>query len=201
VVPREVAKLGLAWDAGKRCDARVECGMHVRRELRALPNIISGSRIPLAAAFVAVDGSGTRLAILALAAATDFLDGWVARKANAISRWGALVDPIADRFFVLTTIATFLFEGAISTRQYFLFISRDLATAVGFLVARSVTWLRPVEFKARWSGKVVTGLQLATILAILVFPRIGPTLIALVAVASALSIGDYTLALWRARAR
>ncbi len=175
--------------------------MHARRELRALPNIISGSRVPLAAAFVFADGSRARLAIVAIAAATDFLDGWVARRVNAKSRWGALIDPIADRFFVLTAIATFLFEGAISTRQYFVFLSRDLATAVGFLVARSVTWLRPVEFKARWSGKVVTGLQLAAVLAMLVAPRVAPTLILLVGVASAVSIADYTLALWRARAR
>jgi cardiolipin synthase (CMP-forming) len=80
-------------------------------------------------------------------------------------------------------------------------IMRDLATAVGFLVSRVIPWLRAVTFQARLSGKVVTVLQMITLAALLVVPVIAPWLIALVGVASVLSIADYTLALWRARAR
>ena len=58
-----------------------------------------------------------------------------------------------------------------------------------------------MAFQARLSGKVVTVLQLITLAALLVAPAIAPWLIALVGVASVLSIADYTLALWRARAR
>ena len=43
------------------------------------------------------------------------------------------------------------------------------AVPVGFLVARMIPWLRPVEFKARVLGKVVTVLQLLTLAAVLVF--------------------------------
>ena len=111
-----------------------------------------------------------------------------------------MLDPFADRVFVLTGVATFLFTGALSTTEYFIFIMRDLATAVGFLVARSIPWLRTVEFKARVLGKVVTVLQLATLAAVLVVPDAVPLLLAGVATASVLSIADYTLALWRARA-
>ena len=50
-------------------------------------------------------------------------------------------------------------------------ISRDLMTAVGFLVARVIPWLRPVQFKARFSGKLVTVLQLVTFVALLRFPQ------------------------------
>jgi cardiolipin synthase len=67
-------------------------------------------------------------------------------------------------------------------------------------VARCIPWLRPVEFKARLLGKVVTVLQLATLAAVLVYPDAVPLLLAGVATASVLSIADYTLALWRARA-
>jgi phosphatidylglycerophosphate synthase len=64
-----------------------------------------------------------------------------------------------------------------------------------------VPWLRRVTFQARISGKVVTVLQMITLAALLLTPMLAPWLVAAVAVASVLSIADYTLALWRARAR
>src|SRR4051812_43320836 len=116
-----------------------------------LPNVISLSRIALAAAFVAMPDPRVRVALIVLAALSDFLDGWIARHSGAgATRWGALIDPIADRAFVFTAICVYLFEGRITTGQYFAFIARDLATALGFVVARAVSWLRPVQFKARW---------------------------------------------------
>src|SRR5436305_909242 len=74
-------------------------------------------------------------------------------------------------------------------------ISRDLMTALGFLVARSVSWLRPVEFRARPSGKLVTALQMIAFVALLRRPEaIGPMIWA-VGLASLYSIVDYTWAL------
>ena len=70
----------------------------------------------LRAVLVAMDGVGARVGLIGAAAATDFLDGWLARRVNAASRWGALIDPIADRFFVLTAVATMLFSGASAAR-------------------------------------------------------------------------------------
>jgi cardiolipin synthase (CMP-forming) len=175
--------------------------MTPRRGLRTIPNLISVSRLALAAGFVASNAPGTQVGIIGIAAMTDFLDGWIARRAKATSRWGALLDPIADRFFVLTVVATLLFTGSLSPVAYFVLISRDLATAIGFLVARIIPWLRTVTFKARIAGKVVTVLQLLALVANLVLPAAFPWLLALVGVASVLAIADYTLALWRARAR
>jgi len=175
--------------------------MTPRRTLGTIPNLISVSRVALAAGFVASTATELRVGIIGAAAFTDFLDGWLARKTRVTSRWGAMIDPIADRFFVLTVVATMLFTGMISTGAYFVLISRDLATAVGFLVAKTIPWLRGVTFQARMSGKVVTVLQLITLVALLVAPVLAPWLILLVGVTSVLSIADYTLALWRARAR
>lgn len=169
--------------------------------LRALPNIVSLSRVLLAAGFVVAHTANGRLALVGVAGATDFLDGWIARRARVTSRWGALIDPIADRFFALVAVSTFLFEGQLSTLGYFVMISRDLMTAVGFLVARAVSWLRPIQFKARWSGKAVTVLQLATFVALLRFPSFVTAGLWLVGIASLYSIADYTLMLWRERAR
>src|SRR5262245_28400604 len=145
--------------------------MAARARLRVIPNIISSSRLLLAAGFVAADHADTRLGLVGLAAVTDFLDGWLARRANWATRWGALIDPFADRVFALVAVSTFLFTGQLSTTGYFVMISRDLMTAVGFLVARAVPWLQPVEFKARFAGKLVTVLQLIVFVAILRAPR------------------------------
>lgn len=172
-----------------------------RSTLGTIPNLISCSRLVLAAGFVVSGTTEARVGLIGIAAATDFLDGWVARRVHATSRWGAMLDPLADRVFVLTVVATMLFAGLLGTAEYFILIMRDLATAVGFVVARIVPWLRPVEFQARVSGKVVTVLQLVTLASLLVLRPLAPWLLGAVAVASVLSIADYTLALWRARAR
>ena len=171
-----------------------------RASLRALPNILSSSRLLLAAGFVLADGNG-RLALVGVAGVTDFLDGYIARRARVTSKWGALIDPIADRVFALVAVSTFLFTGELSTVGYFVMISRDIMTAIGFLVARAVSWLKPVEFKARMSGKLVTVLQLVTFVALLRFPAAVNACLWLVGLASLYSVVDYTLALWHQRAR
>ena len=175
--------------------------MTPRRALGTLPNLLSCSRLVLAAGFVAAGATEARVGLIGAAAATDFLDGWLARRVRATSRWGALLDPVADRVFVLTVVATFLFTGRLSTSAYFVLLMRDLATAIGFLVARVIPWLRTVPFQARRLGKVVTVLQLLTLAAVLVLPEAVTLLLGGVAAASVLSIVDYTLARWRARPR
>lgn len=169
-----------------------------RAELRGLPNVLSLSRIVLAVLFVPA-GRAARIALICLAALTDFLDGWLARRTNTATRWGALVDPIADRLFVVVAIGTYLLNGQLSVNESLMLLLRDIATALGFLVARVVPSLRAVEFKARFPGKVVTVLQLVTLLALVAGVRPLMPLVALVAVASALAIADYTHAVLRAR--
>jgi cardiolipin synthase (CMP-forming) len=174
--------------------------MASRAGLRALPNIISSSRVLLAAAFVTA-GSDARLGLVGLAGLTDFLDGWIARRGQWTSRLGALIDPVADRIFVIVAVSTFLFTGALSVTGYFVLIARDIMTAIGFIVARIVPWLQAVQFKARLSGKIVTTLQLITFVALLrradwVLPCLW-----IVGIASLYSIIDYTVALWNARTR
>ncbi|MDP1859368.1 MAG: CDP-alcohol phosphatidyltransferase family protein [Gemmatimonadaceae bacterium] len=172
-----------------------------RRTLLLLPSAISLSRLFMAMAFALTIVPGTRLALVVAASLTDYLDGWLARRANLATKWGALIDPIADRIFVFTAVCIFLFEGAITSTQYFVLISRDIMTAIGFLVARAVTWLRPVAFRARLSGKIVTTLQLATLVAILMRPHLADVLITLVGMTSLWAVIDYTLMLWRERER
>lgn len=167
----------------------------------SLPDAISLSRLVLAAAFIAVPGASARAALVATAGASDFLDGWLARRRRITSPHGALLDPITDRIFALVAMTTLLLEGSFTTAEFFILLSRDIATAIGFLVARVVPWLRPVQFKARFPGKVVTTLQFVTLLAALIAPPLVTPLIVAVAVGALWAIVDYTLALWEARAR
>lgn len=172
-----------------------------RGTIFTIPNAISFSRLFLALGFVIFDGRWERTALILAAGATDFLDGWIARMAHTSSVAGALIDPIADRVFVLTAVSAYLIGGLLSTVQYFIFLSRDIMTAVGFVVARFIPGLTAGAFRARMLGKTVTIFQLATLIAVLQFPRAIVPLIAIVGALSAVSIVDYTLALSRARAR
>lgn len=176
--------------------------MRALSELRSLPNLLSISRLALAAAFVFIDDLQTRLVLVMVAGATDFLDGWVARQFGGVTKSGAMLDAIGDRFFVFFVICVFLFEGRITTWEYFLMISRDIMTAVGFVVARAVMpSLREVVFKARYPGKVVTVLQLMTFLVLLVRPQAASPMIWVIGVVSVWAIVDYIWMLHKARAR
>jgi phosphatidylglycerophosphate synthase len=170
-------------------------------ELTSIPNLLSLSRLGLAVAFVAFPLPNVRLSLVVVAALTDYFDGWLARRAKITSRWGALIDPITDRIFVFTAVCVYLVNGTITTGQYFAIIARDLATAIGFVVARSISWLRPVPFRARMAGKIVTTLQLATLIALIIRQDLVTTLVIAVGLTSAVAIVDYTLALWRERVR
>jgi CDP-diacylglycerol--glycerol-3-phosphate 3-phosphatidyltransferase len=169
--------------------------------LWTLPNVVSMSRVVLAAGFLASAGTGERAMLIGVASLTDFLDGWLARRRNAVSRWGALLDPIADRVFVLTAVTTLALSGQLTWLQYAVLLFRDVMTAIGFIVARIVRWLRPVNFRARPLGKVVTVLQLAALLAALYWPPLLPGLVVAVGLIALGSVIDYTLALWRERDR
>jgi len=172
-----------------------------RSALLTLPNTISLSRVVLALAFVLFSEPLERIALIAVAGFTDLIDGWLARRGKSESTAGALLDPIADRIFVLAAISTCLIEDKLTTGQYFIFLTRDLATAVGFVVAKIIPALRPAVFRARMLGKVVTVVQLVTLVAIILVPETTGKLIMTIGVISVASIVDYTITLWRSRAR
>jgi phosphatidylglycerophosphate synthase len=172
-----------------------------RSALFTLPNTISLSRVVLALAFVLVSEPWDRIALIAVAGFTDIMDGWLARHEKSESSAGALLDPLADRVFVLVAISTYLIEGRLTTGQYFIFLTRDLATALGFVVAKIIPTLRPAVFRARMLGKIVTVVQLITLTAIIVVPELTNGLVLTIGIISIASIIDYTIALWRGRTR
>jgi len=172
-----------------------------RSALFTIPNTVSLSRVVLALAFVLVSDPWDRIALIAVAGFTDFIDGWLARHEESESTAGALLDPLADRIFVFVAISTYLVEGLLTTGQYFIFLTRDLATAAGFIVAKIIPTLRPAVFRARMLGKIVTVIQMITLVTIIVLPETTRFLILAIGIVSLASIVDYTIALWRGRTR
>jgi cardiolipin synthase (CMP-forming) len=172
-----------------------------RQQLFTLPNLVSTSRVVLAIGFAASDAVPVRLALIGAASFTDVLDGWLARRTRTMSRIGALVDPIADRLFVLGVVISYLIGGQLSWWQAVLLMFRDVMSVIGWFVARNVSWLRPITFQARLIGKIVTVAQLATFLAVLLAPPAVPMLVWLVGLLGLGATIDYTLMLWRRRVR
>ena len=166
-----------------------------------LPNLLSLSRVALAAAFPFARAPLPQAVLIVAAGASDFLDGWIARARHTASKWGALLDPITDRIFVVVAIVTYVVVGALTTGELATMLIRDIATALGFVVARFVPSLQRVTFRARWLGKIVTTVQLAVLLAVPFVPRLVRPLVVVVGLLSVAAVVDYTIALWRARAR
>jgi CDP-diacylglycerol--glycerol-3-phosphate 3-phosphatidyltransferase len=154
-----------------------------------LPSFVSLLRLPLAAAFILLKDPVARVVILGLAAATDFLDGRLARSLRQGTRFGELVDPFADKIFALTTVLTLAFEGALSFWQLGVLLARDIATSIAFLIAMAAQ--APIRFKARMSGKVTTTFQIGTVLALTLRSPLAGALLALTALASLWAIADY----------
>jgi cardiolipin synthase len=174
--------------------------MRALPRFRDVPMLLSLSRLLFAAGFLAADGVAARAGLIGVAGLTDLLDGWLARRWNVVTRLGALLDPLGDHVFVLVATATLVASGALTLPAAIILLARDIATAVGFLVALAMPRLRHEEFKARWPGKLVTAFQFATLLAVLLAPALAWPLLVLVALGSATSIVDYAAAVWRARA-
>jgi cardiolipin synthase len=166
-----------------------------------VPNLVSISRVVLAVGFLALDEVPVRLALICAASLTDFLDGWLARRTKVVSRFGALIDPVADRFFVLCVVIAYVMGEHLTVWQAVVIFFRDIMSLIGWFTARNVSWLRPIRFRARPLGKVVTGLQLLTFVAVLVAPATVDGLVIAVGALGLLATVDYTLMLWRERVR
>jgi phosphatidylglycerophosphate synthase len=125
-------------------------------------NLVSLTRIPLALAFAVFPDVRVRLAVLALASATDLLDGWLARRLGT-SRLGAWMDPASDKVFMLTAFGVLAATGALRWLEVAGVVLRDVLAPLGYFA--SVAARRPFVVPARFGGKAVTVGQMLTLLA------------------------------------
>ena len=150
---------------------------------------MSLSRIPLGAAFVGITDPNVMGMLLVVAAATDALDGLIARVSGTVSHVGLLLDPLCDKLFVLLALSALLSRGRLDWASFLILILRDLFAGGSYLIARAFGVIVP--FRPRLPGKIATGLQLLSLLALIFRPRYVPLLVLLVGIVSVYSIIDY----------
>ena len=130
-----------------------------------LPNLLTAARIVLAPVFLALYVSGETvraLAAFAAAAATDVLDGLVARALDQRTRLGAFLDPIADKFLAACALFALATRGRLPMWLPLVVVARDAAQLLGAGVLRLVH--RTVPVAPTRIGKYATFLLAATVL-------------------------------------
>ena len=136
--------------------------------ITSVPNLLTFSRIaviPIIVALFWVDGNGARwvaCAIFSAAGVTDYLDGYLARSWREQSRLGALLDPIADKLLVATTLlllAAFGRIGGLTLLPAILILCREILVSGlrEYLAVLNVGL--PVTKLAKWK----TGIQMTAI--------------------------------------
>lgn len=126
-------------------------------------DLLSVIRIPLAVAFPLVP-TDWRLGLLSTAAATDLLDGPLARRYGS-SALGTVIDPIADKLFAASAFGVVAFSGRLELYEVLAVLLRDIVATVAF--AATFLSRRPRAIPARAGGKAVTVGQMLTLLAFL----------------------------------
>jgi CDP-diacylglycerol--glycerol-3-phosphate 3-phosphatidyltransferase len=130
----------------------------------------------------------TALALFIFASATDGVDGWVARRFNQRSKFGAFIDPLADKFLLITAIV-FLSAfpwGPADWRMppwfAWLVITRDSLIVIGIILVKRAA--HAVHYSPHWTGKVCTVTQMIAIgwvmLKVNVLPPVYPCILAAV---------------------
>ena len=84
-----------------------ESNLQLSDKVLTWPNVLSGLRLLLVPVFlwlILIDQNILAFAVLAFSSFTDWLDGFLARKLNQMSRLGQLLDPAADRLFIFASL-------------------------------------------------------------------------------------------------
>ena len=121
-------------------------------------NSLSFIRAPLAFLFLQ-ENSTLRILAIVLAMLTDSIDGYLARRSQSVSRFGAILDPTMDKFFVYFAMTVLFLENRLAPWEMASMLSRDFFLFLyGILMIAAGRW-KTVVFRAiRW-GKVTTALQ------------------------------------------
>ena len=93
------------------------------------PNALSALRLLLVPVFlwmILIDQNLIAFAILAFSSFTDWLDGFLARKLNQMSRLGQLLDPAADRLFILASLLGLAITAKVPWWLVLVIVARDL---------------------------------------------------------------------------
>ena len=131
-----------------------------------LPNALTLLRI-LAVPVVVVallgetpNGDELAAAVFALAALTDGLDGYFARSRDAVTTFGKLMDPLADKLLITAALVSLVSLNRLQAWVAMVIIAREIAVTG----LRAIAAERGVVIAASWMGKLKTVLQIAAVI-------------------------------------
>ena len=166
-----------------------------------LPTAITLSRIVLIPFFIIIAPDRPLLGAIIFGAAsvTDFLDGYVARKTGQVTKFGVILDPIADKFLVISALILLVDMARLSAWIAILIIVRE------FLVTglRAVALSKDIIIPAEMGGKLKTGTQIAAILCLIISGDVfslydlGTALIWISLALAIVSGIQYTVSFWK----
>jgi cardiolipin synthase len=164
--------------------------------LRHLPNAICLARIALTLPVVAALGRGDywlALVVFSVAALSDGLDGYLAKRFNWTSDLGRILDPLADKILLVAAFLACAWAGLVPTWLAAAAIARDVMLVGGAVIFRF--WFGPLPGHPSIVSKVNTGLQIAVVIiailnaAVAVVPAVLVLVLAVVALATTLVSG------------
>jgi cardiolipin synthase len=124
-------------------------------EVINVPNLLSMLRIALVPVFLWLllhQSFLAAIAVLAFAGLTDFLDGYLARKLNQITKVGKMLDPVADRLYIFATLLALSATGYVPWWLAGLVILRDVLMLLSLPVLASVGYKSlPVHYLGKAS--------------------------------------------------
>lgn len=160
-----------------------------------LPNKLTLLRIlliPVCLALWALGQPVYSAAVFALAALTDFLDGYIARKNNIITVFGKFADPVADKLLVLTAMIFLCADGIIPPWAVCVVAARELTVDGLRLVAAG----KGTVIAAGWLGKIKTNLQFFCVLAGMLLPKGHSVTLALTIAMAVMTVWSGAKYLW-----
>lgn len=101
--------------------------------------------------------------VFAIAACTDGLDGYIARRRDQVTTFGKLMDPLADKLLIIAALVSLVSLGRLEAWIAMVIIARELAVTG----LRAVAVEQGVVISASWMGKLKTALQVAAIIALI----------------------------------
>lgn len=119
----------------------------LRRQLRTIPNLVTALRLGCIPIFCwLLFGLDNRLAagiLLGALGASDFVDGYLARRLDQATDLGAILDPVSDRCMFFAAVISMLISGDVALWFGITALVREFGLSVGTLVlaARRVGWL------------------------------------------------------------
>lgn len=139
-----------------------------------LSNCITLLRAPLAFLLL-IDNVTVRVVAVVLAMLTDCIDGYIARRHRNVSRFGAVLDPIMDKFFVIFALCIFLSGNHLTGLQMGFMLSRDIVLFffISYLLITQ-TW-KTYKFRSVLWGKITTATQFVFLILLALNYIIPPT--------------------------